>query len=98
MKPGSVIVDLAADGGGNCALTQPGKEVVVHGVVINGPLNLVSTMAVNASQLYARNVTSLFNEFVKDGQLNLDFEDEVVKDSCLTHNGEIINERVKAQL
>ncbi len=98
MKAGSVIVDLAADGGGNCALTQPGKEVVVHGVVINGPLNLVSTMAVNASQLYARNVTSLFNEFVKDGQLNLDFEDAVVKDSCLTHNGEILNERVKAQL
>ncbi len=98
MKPGSVIVDLAADGGGNCALTQPGKEVTAHGVVINGPLNLVSTMSVNASQLYARNVTSLFNEFVKDGQLNLDFEDEVIKESCLTHNGEILNERVKALL
>ncbi len=98
MKSGSVIVDLAADGGGNCVLTQPGKAVVAHGVVINGPLNLVSSMAVNASQLYARNVTSLFNEFLKDGQLNLDFEDEVVKDSCLTHNGEIMNERIKAQL
>lgn len=98
MRPGSVIVDLAADGGGNCALTQPGKDVTAHGVVIHGPLNLVSTMAVNASQLYARNVTSLFNEFVKDGQLSLDFEDEVVKESCLTHNGEILNERVKAQL
>ncbi len=98
MKPGSVIVDLAAEGGGNCALTRPGKEVVEHGVFINGPLDLVSTMAVNASQLYARNVSSLFNEFVKDGQLNLDFEDEVIKDSCLTHNGEILNERVKAQL
>jgi NAD(P) transhydrogenase subunit alpha len=98
MRPGSVIVDLAADSGGNCALTQPGKEVTAHGVVINGPLNLVSTMAVNASQLYARNVTSLFNEFIKDGQLDLDFEDEVIKDSCLTHNGEIVNERVKAQL
>jgi len=98
MKEGSVIVDLAAETGGNCALTEPGKTVVKHGVTIHGPLNLVSDLATNASQLYAKNITSLFNEFVKDGQLNLDFEDEVVSGSCITHNGEVLNERVKAQL
>ncbi len=98
MKPGSVIVDLAAEGGGNCALTQPGKKVVVHGVIIHGPLDLVSSMAVNASQLYARNISSLFSELVKEGQLNLDFEDEIVQGSCVTHNGEVLNERVKALL
>ncbi len=98
MKEGSVIVDLAAETGGNCALTEPGKIVVKHGVTIHGPLNLVSDLATNASQLYAKNITSLFNEFVKDGQLNLDFDDEVVSGSCITHNGEVLNERVKAQL
>ena len=98
MKRGSVIVDLAAETGGNCALTEAGKEVVKHGVVIHGPVDLVSTMAVDASSLYARNISNLFNEFVKDGELDLDFEDEVIKDSCVTHDGEVMNERVKALL
>jgi NAD(P) transhydrogenase subunit alpha len=98
MKDGSVIVDLAAEGGGNCPLTEYGQTVVKHGVTIHGPANLVSQMPVDASALYARNITTLFNEFVKDGELNLDFEDEVVSGSCITHNGEVVNERVKAQL
>ncbi len=98
MKPGSVIVDLASEMGGNCVLTEAGKTVVKHGVFIHGPLNLFSEMAVDASSLYSRNITSLFNEFVKDGQLNLDFEDEVVSGSCVTHNGEVVNEQVKALL
>jgi NAD(P) transhydrogenase subunit alpha len=98
MKEGSVIVDLAAESGGNCTLTEAGKEVVKHGVTIFGPLNLVSAMPVDASSLYSRNLTALFNEFVKDGELSLDFEDEVVSGSCVTHNGEVVNERVKALL
>lgn len=96
MKAGSVIVDLAAESGGNCELTEAGKTVVKHGVLIHGPVNLVSEMAVNASQLYAKNITSLFNEFVQDGELKLNFEDEVIAGSCVTHDGELMNERVKA--
>ncbi|MGD8699127.1 MAG: NAD(P) transhydrogenase subunit alpha, partial [Gemmatimonadales bacterium] len=98
MRHGSVIVDLAAETGGNCVLTEAGKTVVRHGVIIHGPANLVSEMPVDASSLYARNITSLFAEFVKDGELNLDFEDEVISGSCVTHNGEVVNERVKALL
>lgn len=98
MKEGSVIVDLAAETGGNCTLTEAGKTVVKHGVIIHGPADLVSEMPVDASSLYARNVAALFEEFVKDGELNMDFEDEVIAGSCITHNGEVVNERVKAQL
>jgi NAD(P) transhydrogenase subunit alpha len=96
MREGSVIVDLAAETGGNCALTEAGKTVVKYGVAIHGPANLVSEMPVDASSLYARNITTLFNEFVKDGELNVDFEDEVIAGSCITHGGEVVNERVKA--
>jgi NAD(P) transhydrogenase subunit alpha len=84
MKPGSVIVDLAAEAGGNCELTEPGKDVVRHGVVIHGPLNVPSTMAVNASQLYSRNVSELLKLMVKDGKLHLDFSDEILKAACVT--------------
>jgi NAD(P) transhydrogenase subunit alpha len=98
MKEGSVIVDLAAETGGNCTLTEAGKTVSKYGVTIHGPLDLVSEMPVDASTLYSRNVTALFAEFVKDGELALDFEDEVVSGSCVTHDGEVVNERVKALL
>jgi NAD(P) transhydrogenase subunit alpha len=98
MREGSVIVDLAAETGGNCVLTEAGQVVVKHGVTIHGPVNLVSEMPVDASSLYARNVTALFSEFVKDGELNVDFEDEVIAGACITHNGEVVNERVKALL
>jgi NAD(P) transhydrogenase subunit alpha len=88
MKPGSVIVDLAAETGGNCELTEANKEIVKHGVTIIGPTNLPSTMPVHASQLYARNVVELLKLIVKDGKLNLDFNDDIIKGACITHNGQ----------
>jgi NAD(P) transhydrogenase subunit alpha len=98
MRPGSVIVDLAAEAGGNCELTQPDQVVVQHGVTIHGPTNLPATMPVHASQLYARNVTELLREFVKEGALALDFDDEVVRGACVTHGGAVVNDAVKAAL
>jgi NAD(P) transhydrogenase subunit alpha len=98
MRPGSVIVDLAAEAGGNCELTEPDSVVVRHGVTIHGPTNLPATMPVHASQLYARNVSELLRELVKDGALALDFDDEVVKAACVTHGGEVVSEAVKASL
>jgi len=89
MRPGSVIVDLAAETGGNCELTEPGQTVVKHGVTVIGPINLPATMAVHASQLYAKNVTELLKLLVtKDGKLNLDFNDEIIKGACITHAGQ----------
>src|SRR5881296_207031 len=98
MRPGSVIVDLAAEAGGNCELTEPDRVVVRHGVTIHGPTNLPATMPVHASQLYARNVTELLRELVKDGALALDFDDEVVKGACVTHGGAVVNDAVRAAL
>ncbi len=98
MRPGSVIVDLAAEAGGNCELTQPDTVVVAHGVTIHGPTNLPATMPVHASQLYARNVTELLNEFVKKGALAIDLADEVVKGACVTHGGAVVNDAVKATM
>jgi len=98
MRPGSVIVDLAAEAGGNCELTEPDKVVVKHDITIHGPTNLPATMPVHASQLYARNVTELVRELVKDGKVALDFEDEVVKGACVTHAGAVVNEAVKTAM
>ncbi len=98
MRAGSVIVDLAAEAGGNCELTQPDRAVVAHGVTIHGPTNLATDMPVHASQLYARNVSELLREFVKDGALALDFENEVVRGACVTHGGQVVSEAVKAAL
>jgi NAD(P) transhydrogenase subunit alpha len=98
MRPGSVIVDLAAEAGGNCELTKADQVVVEHGVTIHGPTNLPATMAVHASQLYARNVTELLNEFVKKGALAVDLEDDVIKGACVTHDGAIVNDAVKAAM
>ena len=98
MRSGSVIVDLAAEAGGNCELTEPDQVVTKHGVTIHGPTNLPSSMPVHASQLYARNVTELLREFVKDGALALQFDDEVIKGACVTHGGSIVNEGVAAAL
>jgi len=98
MKPGSVIVDLAAESGGNCALTEAGKTVVEHGVMIHGPTDLVSQMPINASELYARNVQALLNHLIEDGELQLDFEDEITKGACVTHDGRIVNEQVESSM
>jgi NAD(P) transhydrogenase subunit alpha len=98
MRAGSVIVDLAADTGGNVELTKPGEAIVLNGVTIDGSRNLASTMPVHASQLFSRNVTTLLLSMVKDGKLSIDFTDEVIKGSCLTHAGEIVNPRAKELL
>ena len=95
MRPGSVVVDLAAETGGNVELTKAGEDVDVNGVTIIGTRNVPSTMALHASQLYARNVMNLLLHLVKDGAVTLDFEDEITKGSCVTHGGEIVNERAK---
>ncbi len=89
MRPGSVIVDLAAETGGNCELTKADEVVVAHGVTIHGPTNLPSTMSVHASQLYGRNITELVKSITKDGKLNLNFDDEILKAACVTHEGQI---------
>ncbi len=98
MRPGSVVVDLAADTGGNVELTQAGKDLDVGGVTIIGTRNVPSTMPLHASQLFARNVMNLLLHLVKDGAITLDFQDEITKGSCVTHGGEIVNERAKQLL
>ena len=96
MAPGSVIVDLAAERGGNCELTRPGELVVVkHGVTIVGWLNLASTVPYHASQMYARNVTAFMLHLVKDGQLRMDLTDEIIRETLLTRGGEVVNARVR---
>jgi NAD(P) transhydrogenase subunit alpha len=94
MQPGSMIVDLAGESGGNCELSEAGKTVVENGVKIIAPLNLPSAMAKHASQLYAKNVENLLRLLVNE-ELNLDFDDEVVAGACLTHESEIKNERAR---
>jgi NAD(P) transhydrogenase subunit alpha len=96
MKPGSVIVDLAAETGGNCELSEPGETVLRHDVKIIAPLNVPSTMAEHASQLYARNIQSLLALMIDEGELKLDFDDEVIAGACITRGGEIVNEGAKA--
>ncbi len=95
MRIGSVIIDLAAETGGNCELTKPGEVIESGGVTIDGTRNLPSTMPVHASQLYSKNVSTLLLLLVKGGALNLDFNDEIVKGACVTHAGEIVNPRAK---
>ena len=91
MKPGSVIVDLAGEAGGNCELTEPGQVVVKHDVTIASPLNLPATMPEHASQLYARNVQALLELLMDDGgNLAMDFDDEVVKGACVVREGEAV--------
>ncbi len=92
MKPGSVIVDMAAEAGGNCELTEPGKEVVKHGVWIIGFTNLPATMPVHASQMYARNISTLVKHLVADGQIQLDFDDEITRGATITHDGKVVHE------
>ncbi len=94
MAPGSVIVDLAGERGGNCELTRPGEIAVEHGVTIIGWFNLASTVPYHASQMYARNVTAFLLHLVKDGKLQLDLEDEIIRETMLTRSGEVVNARV----
>jgi proton-translocating NAD(P)+ transhydrogenase subunit alpha len=89
MKPGAVIVDLAAETGGNCEVTEPGREVRRDGVVILGPVNLPSTVPLDASQMYARNVASFLLHVTREGKLVVDFDDEIIRETCVTHAGEV---------
>ncbi|HTV59712.1 MAG TPA: NAD(P) transhydrogenase subunit alpha [Verrucomicrobiae bacterium] len=95
MAPGSVIVDLASERGGNCELTRPGEKISVGGVTIIGWLNLASTVPYHASQMYARNVSSFLLHLFKDGKLQMNLEDEIVRETLLTQGGEIVNARVR---
>lgn len=90
MKPGSVVVDLAAEQGGNCAVTEPGQEVVKHGVLIIGPLNFASSLPYHASQMYARTVTNYLHHLLKEGRIQLDLTDELTRGPMVTNQGEII--------
>lgn len=97
MVPGSVIIDLAAEGGGNCELTSPGNTIVHQGVVISGPLNVPSMLPIDASEMYSKNLFNLLGLMVKGGEIALDWQDEIIA-SALTHAGEIRHEATKAML
>jgi NAD(P) transhydrogenase subunit alpha len=98
MKPRTVIIDLAAAEGGNCELTEPNEIVEKHGVTIYGPVNLASTVAVHASEMHSKNMVNLFTHLYKAESGELDFEDEITKNVCITHHGEIVNEQVRDAL
>ena len=95
MAPGSVIFDLASERGGNCELTQSGKTIVAHGVTIIGRINIATEVPYHASQMYARNVTAFLLHLVKDGKLQINLEDEITRETLLTKDGEIVNQRVR---
>src|SRR4029079_7588160 len=98
MKRGSMVIDLAGATGGNCALTKADETVERNGVTIIAPTNLAATVPVHASQLYSRNITSFLTPLIKDGQLQIDMNDDVVGPSCVTHEGHIVNKRVASLL
>jgi NAD(P) transhydrogenase subunit alpha len=98
MKLGSVVIDLAASTGGNVAVSKPGQNVERNGVTIIAPLNLAATAPVHASQMYSRNVTAFLSLLIENGQLKIDLSDDVVGPTCVTHRGEVVNQRVSAAL
>jgi H+-translocating NAD(P) transhydrogenase subunit alpha len=98
MAPGSVIVDLAAERGGNCELTQADQTIVAHGVTIIGPTNLPGTVPYHASQMYSRNIVTFVQHLVKNGQLSFDMEDEITRETLVTRNGEVVHARVRELL
>jgi len=98
MRPGSVVVDLAAERGGNCEVTRPGETYEHQGVLIMGPLNLPSTVAYHASQLYARNVTTFLAHLIKGGALTLDREDEITRETLVSFEGEVVHTRIREKL
>jgi H+-translocating NAD(P) transhydrogenase subunit alpha len=98
MNPGSVIIDLAAETGGNCACSEVGKSINYQGVTIISPTNLPSSLPINTSQMYAKNLLNLVKYLAQDGELQLNFDDDIISSACVTHAGEILNERVKEKL
>jgi H+-translocating NAD(P) transhydrogenase subunit alpha len=95
MAPGSVLVDLAAERGGNCELTRAGEKIIEYGVTLIGWFNLASTVPYHASQMYARNLTAFLLHLVKDGKLQLDTKDEIIRDTLLTYGGQVVNARLR---
>jgi NAD(P) transhydrogenase subunit alpha len=95
MAPGSVIVDLASERGGNCELTRMGDTVVEHGVTIIGAINVASTVPYHASQMYARNLTTFLVYMMKEGKLQLNLQDEIIRETLVTRDGEVVNARVR---
>ena len=95
MAPGSVIVDLASERGGNCELTRTGETVKAHGVTIIGAINLASSVPYHASQMYARNIATFLAYIVKEGKLQLNLQDEIIRETMVTHADEIVNARVR---
>lgn len=95
MNPGSVIVDLAADRGGNCELTKVNQTIVAHGVTINGPENLAGTVPYHASQMYAKNISAFLLHLAPKGELKIDMKDEITRDTLLTQGGAIVNARIR---
>jgi proton-translocating NAD(P)+ transhydrogenase subunit alpha len=95
MAPGSVIVDLAAERGGNCELTKPDETIVAHGVTIIGMFNLAETVPYHASQMYARNISAFLQNLTKDGKVQLNLKDEIIRETLVTYQGEIVNARVR---
>ena len=93
MRPGSVLVDLAADGGGNCELSSPGETIEAHGVRILAPLNLASTMPDHASLLFSRNLTNFLDAFSEEGEFQLDLDDDIQAGCLITRGGEIVHGR-----
>jgi len=98
MRPGAVIVDLAAERGGNCELTQAGETIVAHGVTITGPLNLASTVPYHASQMYAKNIQTFLLHLVKDGAVQLNMDDEITRDTLITRDGEVVHPQIRELL
>ena len=95
MKPGAVIIDLAAEGGGNCSLSQPGQTVMHNDVLIHAPLNVPSQVPVHASEMYAKNLFNFLSPMLKEGQYQPDFNDEVIAGALLTHEGKIMPDAIR---
>ena len=95
MRPGSVILDMAVEFGGNCELSENGKTVKKHNVVIIGEPNLPSLVPTHASDMYSKNILNFINHFTKEGKFELNMEDEIIQGALITNNGEVINQRIK---
>ncbi len=98
MRPGAVVLDMAAETGGNCELTNLGETVEANGVKVIGPINLPGSVPYHASQMYSKNVSEFAQNLIEDGQLCINLEDPIISDSLLTHEGKIVNARVREML
>jgi NAD(P) transhydrogenase subunit alpha len=98
MRPGSVVVDLAAEKGGNCELTEADKDIVVNGVTIIGHTNLPAEVPAHASQMYSKNVTTFLDHLIDDGKLVIDREDEITSGTLVSYQGEVVSEMIRSRL